>query len=630
MAPAEMVGPGSETGSPVSCIATPAPFATPAGDSQPFGPLTTPRLEIALRRRNTIEAFRARKAAGDSNPKAAKAAGYAHSTIYNWSRQYDGTLESLMPRTHRSGRKRRLALLPAETRAVRANKLLNNRDRDSGSTPQAIRQTIKEGALRPEVAAAFAERDRTGLPMATPALANDLHISPATTRAFRHPRNAWLDFAESPGSLHLTRDERTGETRQIEPGEQCTIDDGTKNFICTVPMQRPGDKCWQNFGVIVGRWQILLVVDHRSYFIQAFCHTARPKSSYRAEDMQAAFHIAFTEHGCPRKVMLEKGISKSDLLHHTLDLLGVKYEHVNSPHQKVVEFVFNALWGRLSFLPGQVGRTRGEEAQVDALVESCRRGASDPRQFFLPLSTVLKALKEVVDEWNAHLVKSDQYGNWVPADWFRSAAPRAVRLLQENERWIFSPTVSAPLLVRGMNVRTSYLVMPGYSWQFDFSAPWFCEFYGARVRFHYNAFAPECEATVVLAEDFHGTAAGTVLGPAEQMNWQTRVSRRLMGIEETEDIGLLRARMNAQALQRSALAIRPDGKPGVEFHEARDGAGRLASLETGGSPRLVTSAPAAAPRRNFLKAPTPDEFARKRERLAASAARSRELTEAST
>ena len=584
MASAEMVGQGQ-----ITFIATPAPFAPAAGDNSEFGPITTGRIEIALRRRNAIENYRARKAAGDSNHRAARRVGYAHSTLYMWMRRFTGALESLMPKTHRSGRKRKLNLLPSETRAVRANKLLNNRDRDSGSTPQAIRQTIKEGGMRPELAALFQERDRNGQPLATPALADELHISPATTRAFRHPRNAWLDFTESPGSLHLIRDERTGETRWIEPGEQCTIDDGTKNFICTVPMQRPGDKCWQNFGVIVGRWQILLVVDHRSYFIQAFCHTARPKSSYRAEDMQAAFHIAFSEHGCPRKVILEKGISKSDLLHHTLDLLGVKYEHVNSPHQKVVEFIFNALWSRLSFLPGQVGRTRGEEAEVDAIVESCRRGASDPREYFLPLGTVLKALKEVVDEWNAHLVKSDQYGKWVPADWFKSAAPKAVRRLQENERWIFSPTVSAPLLVRGQNVRTSFLVMPGYSWQFDFSAPWFREFYGARVRFHYNAFQPECEATVVMAEDFHGTPAGAVLGRADQMNWQTRVSRRLMGIEETEDIGLLRARMNAQALQRSALAILPDGKPGVEFHEARDGAGRLASLETGDRNR--TAAP---------------------------------------
>lgn len=535
--------------------------------------LTTGDLKIAMARKANIEEFLRRRESGSSARKILRSMGENSSLlrhVKSWQ-ESGGKLESLLPRHRNSGRPPNVLFAPTkeEIKAIRANRLQNNRDKNGGGIPQAIEQTIRKGKLRPELAQYFLARALNGQPMATPRLARKLYISPATTEAYRNPRNAWLNRVQSPGSLHLTRD--ADGTRWIQPGEQETIDDGTKNFICTVPMERPGDKCWQNFGVIVGRWQILLSVDHRTYFIQTFCHTARPKSSYRAEDILATWHVAWRQHGRPKKVILEKGISKAHLIHQALDLLGVQYEHVSSPHQKVVEFVFNQLWSRLSFLPGQVGRTRGEEAEVDALVESCKRGATDPRGYFLPLATVLKELAIVVNQWNSHLVNSRQYGKWVPREWYEAAAPKSRKPLGDSEDWMFSPTTSDPLKIQGEVLRTTYPVMPGYSWQFDFSAPWFYEFLGCRVRLHYNAFECECAAAVVLAQAANGLPEGTFLGRAEQINWQTRMARRAMGIDELDDIGLEKTHMNAQALYRSAIAVRPDGKPGIERHEIRDG-----------------------------------------------------------
>jgi len=532
------------------------------------------------------------------------------------------TAEHLADRTYKiPGRARALQLLPAETEAIRANKLLNNLNADAGSTPRAIFQTIKEGKIRPEVAAHFLEREAAGKPLVTPAIANDLHISPVNTRDFRNPRNAWLEFNQSPGSLQVTRDEITGELRPVEPGEFCTIDDGTKNFICTVPMQRPGDKCYENFGVVVGRWQILLLVDHRTYFIMGFSHTARPKGSYRAEDMQATFHLGFQQHGLPKKVILENGISRAEVLHQTFDKLGVKYEHGNSPHQKVVECVFNNLWSRLSFLPGQVGRVRGEEDKIDAIVESCKRGATDPRNYFLPLKVVLEALREAIADWNSHRINSPQYGSWVPAEWFAAAAPRVLRPLDPASRWIFSPTIATNngngYLVRKQHVTLSVPVMPGYSWQFDYEVPDFQDWYGARVNFHFNAFEPESTAKAVLAQSFHGFAAGHVIGDAIQCNLNTRLSRRLLGIDELEDVGLLHARRSAQALHRSTVAIRPDGKPGVQTHEARDGVGNTSKLQHhGNTPAApLPPLPDPVPRRLTLPAPTAAEVLTRRNNL---------------
>ena len=537
------------------------------------------------------------------------------------------TAEHLATRTFKiPGRARALQLTAGETDAIRANKLLNNLNADAGSTPRAIFQTIKEGGLRPEVAAHFREREAAGKTLVTPALANDLHISPATTRSFRNGRNAWLNFIESPGSLQMTRDEITGEARPIEPGEFCTTDDGTKNFICTVPMQRPGDKCYENFGVVVGRWQFLLDVDHRTYFVKGFTHVARPKGSYRAEDLQANFHMSFQQHGLPKKVFLEKGISKAELLHQTLDRLDVKYEHVNSPHQKVVECVFNNLWSRLSFLPGQVGRVRGEESEIDVIVESCKRGATDPRGYFLPLNVVLEALREAIADWNNHRVQSAQYGSWVPAEWFAAAAPRSMRHLNPADAWIFAPVVTDPLLVRGSTLKTSFLVMPGYSWRFDYSAPWFTDYSGARFRLHFNPFEPEAVAKAVLAEDFHGERGGTVLGDAVQINWHTRHNRRLLGIDETEDIGLVRTRMNAQALHRSAIAIRPDGKPGVQTHESRNGLGDGSKAAVGLPEVAVAQPPRLSSQQIRSRGVSEDEFDRQAARLAREEQRERAKT----
>ncbi len=564
--------------------------------------------------------------------ESAQAAGHPFHTIYTWIAKFrKHGKNSLLPGKS-TGRPAKLKLNASEVSAIRANKLLNNRDVNGGSTPLAILKTIADGSLRADTAAALLQRQAEGKPMATPALANELHIPEIFTRSFRNPREAWLEFNSSPGSLMMTRDELTGASRLIQPGEMCTIDDGTKNFICTVPMERPGDKCWEKFGVVVGRWQILVHVDHRSYMILGVNHTARPKGSYRAEDLQASLHIGFKQHGRPKKIFLERGISNADLLHHTLDLAGVKYQHVRSPHQKVVEFVFNALWSRLSFLPGQVGRTRGEEAAVDALVESCKRGATDPRDCFLPLATVLTELRKVCEEWNAHRVQSTLYGEWVPGEFFAREAPKHMRELHPAQEWIFSPTVADNngdgYLVRSQNVRTSFLVMPGYSWVFDFEALWFCEYYGARVRLHYNAFEPECPAKVVLQKEFHGQRAGTVLGDAAQINWLTRHNRGLFGIEEEEDIGLIRTRMSAQAVRRNVIGIRPDGKPGVQAHEARNGVGEVAKLKIEDCRLPIAEGPAepvARPRSNVLAPQTPEQIKRQSSRFERLAARQQEL-----
>lgn len=544
-----------------------------------------PDLLEGARRLAYVQRARQLRAAGHGWQEVTAELSLPLTTLWKWCRRCASikapTAEDLAPRTASCGPKPRLHLTDKEEAAVRSKLLLSNRTATSGSTPEAVKQCIKDGALRPELAAELLAREAAGKPILTSRAHARVQVTETAIRAFRSPRDAWLDYVQSPGSIHLTTDEETGEARMVRPGERFTIDDGTINFVCCVPLERKGDPCWEKHKVIIGRFQFLLVVDHRSYFIPGFSYTARPRGSYRAEDITATLHNVFVEHGAPQQMILEQGISAARIIHETLGALGVRIVHVKSPHQKVVEFLFNKLWTKLSFVPGQVGRYRGEEAQVNALIESCRRGATDPKKHFPMLADALQALRTAIAEHNAGWVNSDRYGRWIPQEFFRSESKDHLRRVAPQDAWMFSPVVTEPLTVRGFQVQTTFPVMPGHSIKFVFNAPFLSEFHGEQVKLFYNPFAPDVCAKVVLAKAVRDHRAGEVLGDADQIDAYARFSRRAFGYGADPDIGLEATKQNAQALRRVVEAIRPDGKPGVETHEMRDGLGNAVRIDRG-------------------------------------------------
>lgn len=539
-------------------------------------------------------------------------------------------VEALAP-DRSSGRDPEMTFTEGEVRALKSRMLVTNRTWNSGSPTVAIESAIREGELRPNLVDWLRARARSGRDMLTDSLRRQLRISPATTRAFRNPREAHLDLVQSPGSLAFTPNEEGSGHRHLQPGERMTWDDGTKNFVCCVAgLRREGDKCWEKFGVVIGRWQIIVGADHASLYVPGYCHTARPKGSYRAEDELGAMLPIFEEYGVPPQVILENGISRAGLIREALTGLGVNLLHASGPHEKVIESIFNNLWTRLSFVPGQVGRFRGEEGEVDAIVESCKRGATDPRHFFPMLPDVLSALEMAINEWNTHTVRSRMHGHWRPVDVFTDRAPKVLRPFPADSAWRFAPAVTEDLLVRRCDVQTSYLLMPGLSLPVNFSADFLSDYLGKRVRFHYNPHAPEMEAMCVLAEDCGEVRAGTPLGWCQQTNLNARHTRRAFGLCDTPDIGKAAMRHNAQALNRTAKAIRPDGKPGVTYTETRaylaDGA--PVSEPAAGQSEVRGLRPGVSPvpsRRNIFASPTPDQAARRRARLAQQAESARAL-----
>jgi hypothetical protein len=433
-----------------------------------------------------------------------------------------------------------------------------------------VRRAIKQGTLRPELAAELAQREADGKPILTPAMRRQLHLSPAVVRAFRNPRDAWLDYIQSPGSSQFCIDDDTGDERPVEPGEAWTIDDGTPNLVCNVPTMDPR---WKH-RVMPGRFQFLLVVDHRSYFIPGFSYTARPKGSYRAEDLIATLHIAMTEHGAPKRLILERGISAAQSLTRCCELAGIQIDRAESPHKKVVEMVFGCLWTKLSFLPGQVGRYRGEEAEVTALLESCRRGAKDPRQHFPMLADVLAGIREAIHDWNDHWVNGSRWGRWKPSEFWQESSGQHLRKIPDQDHWIYAPRVTDPLKVRSLFVATSVLLAPGVSQQHTYFGEWLVDWVGAQINIHFNPFADDSTAMATLAAPYAGQPKGLKLGVLELADQQAKYTRRAWGYSTEEDLGTAQVRRGAQSLHRSAMAIRPDGKPGVTAVEVRDGLGR--------------------------------------------------------
>ena len=205
------------------------------------------------------------------------------------------------------------------------------------------------------------------------------------------------------------------------------------------------------------------------------------------------------------------------------------------------------------------------------------------------LADVLQALRSAIADWNQHWVNGSRYGRWQPAEYFARQAPKHLRPVAAEDRWIFAPFVSAPLKVRKADLQTTVPLAEGFSEKFSFTADWLLNWLGASVRLHWNPFAADEFATATLAEPFNGQRSGTLIGRLEMTDRHARWTRRNWGYSEACDAGTAPALRSAQAVHRTSVAIRTDGKPGVAVAEARDGVGRVNRAESG---ETTTAAPA--------------------------------------
>lgn len=588
-------------------------------------------IDVATGRKALVETYSALLLSGKT-PRAAihamenQGIRVSRSTIDRYRIAYETKgFDGLLPQHHKSGRPRsKTALNKEEKAAVKANYLITNRTKDGGSVQEAVRMAARKGQLRPEIAEQVMENDRTGR-MITPAEAADVTVPPVVVRQHRNPTEANLDYLNSPGSLMWIDCPISGEKKFVRVGDVLEADDSTVNFYVCVPWEMGGCPTSERFGVKIARFQWLVCIDRASRFVAGWSYTMRPKSSYRGEDVVSLFQTVFRQHGIWKRLCLERGVWESTLVEKMIRNLHCERMTAYTPHQKpYIESLFNLMWTKLSELPGQVGRFAGDEEAVEKLATSCRRGATDPRQHFPMLATVLAALDRVVAERNEQPIKSQMYGDWVPQErWLtqltESREVGRLRPLPEQMAWAFSPCVRK-WTVRGNLVGGSIQIMEGTSIRFDFSAPWLTQFDGHEVDVYCDPTGTRNTATIVLRQDVRDHRKDEVLGEAVQVNLTANLVRRTLGWGDDPDHGQRARKAAATAMRREVRAVLPGREKGLQVSEVNNGDGRSLTIERNGgqatgTPEIVTPVP-RTPRRTMLDPITHEEFERQAARLA--------------
>jgi hypothetical protein len=518
----------------------------------------------------------------------------------------------LLPQRRRAGAKARFIVPEWFVPAASFFWLTSNRTKDGGSVPEAIRRTISLPLLPigwtesvrkrflkhlgmesvpvcpVELREEILGRQSKGQALVPERIALQITRPVAVVRQYRNPKNADLDFMNAPGTMMVRGSGAGGDVEFFRAGDMVEPDDSTINFPVVVPWSMGGCPCSDRYGVKVGRFQWLVSIDVGSRFVPALSYTARPRSSYRAEDVVSLVRMICRQHGVPRGFRCEQGVWKSNLVKRVMGALGCELRTVHSPHNKpFVEGLFNVMWTKLSihFPDAHLGRFQGEHREANLLLAACQAGQKDPRRYFPMLSSAMAAMLESVEEKNRTPVKSAQYGMWVPSDrWQEHLRENPLTQLDARTDWMFAPW-AIEWTVRGVLVGGRVPLFENLSVPFDFSADWLVQFHGARLRLHFDPADARCTAMAVLVNDFGRHKAGEVLGEVVQVNSVAEYARLVMGWGLNDSTaGLLARQKNAAALRREVRSVVPAGRASA-VSEERNGVGEMVKVENaGGSP----------------------------------------------
>lgn len=526
--------------------------------------------------------------------------------------------------------------------AARFFYLNTNLTEERGSIPEAIRRTISlphlpigwKSAMRSKFLAALyrggdglvpavptcpehirnliLSRQDAGQPLVPDRIARQIAAPPSIVRLHRSP-NAWaLDNLCAPGSQRRFFNNATGQREIMRPGDWFGGDDATPGIAVCVPCREVITPCSQRYGVLLGRFQWLAYHDCRTDKILAWDYVVRPRGSYRAEDVVNGIGAVTRAHGVPRKGwQLEGGTFHANLVRQCISLLGCQHWRTYSPHQKAIESIFNRVWTRLAvqFPHADMGRYRSENEANCALYEACKRGHKDPRQYFPTLDLVLAAFEEEVRAHNTRRIFSEQYGQWMPDDFFaQSVQADPLRPFNPDMAWIFSP-FSVERKVRGMLVRCRVPMFEDFSVPFEFHAQWMPLYHGRTVRLHFDPRAPRCIAKVILAEDTQTHRSGDILGDAQLIGETAAHIRLVMGwASDNQRAGYIARQRTAQFMRRETRAIGGSGRATYTKSEERDGLGTVTSVEQSAADRgTTTSRDSVVP--TFTSSPSSPETA---------------------
>ena len=504
--------------------------------------------------------------------------------------------------------------------------LITNRTKDSGSVPEAIRRTISlpnvpagwpdgmklklvqsigqnclgwNGGEMPmcpkDLRELVLRREREGKTLVPARIAKIIvsKVTPQLIQWHRRPHEAELGSLSAPGTAMMVRhgdSDRNEHYAFAKAGGILEADDGSINLPVCVPWAMGGNPCADKFGVIIGRFQWIRSIDVGSRYRPGWVFVARLRGSYRGADVLTLLHGLTVEHGIWGEYRFEQGVFKSNLVQNAIKLMGARLHTVFSAHSKpFIEGGFNQDWTKLSvhFPHCDLGRYRGDTEETNRTLQACRAGHQDPRRIFPMQADVMKAFSEITAEENRTLVKSRNWGQWVPEERWKeqtAANPAALRKLGEDEHFIFAP-YAMTWTVRGAFIGGRVPIFEDLSVPFEFSSAQLSEFDGARVRVHFDPVARSCAATAVLAENCRGKEGGHVIGKLDQVNETAGYVRMALGWADDDRTAGIRAKQQAAgAMRRELRTIMPGGRSGYARSEGHDGLGKVSIVQRDGRP----------------------------------------------
>jgi hypothetical protein len=257
-----------------------------------------------------------------------------------------------------------------------------------------------------------------------------------------------------------------------------------------------------------------------SHFYLGATIVARPRGSYRQEDVRQVIAEVLHGHGLPDAFRFERGTWESNGI---LDLLRkIEVELITvyqSNHKPFIEGGFSKLWTYLSVIDGQVGRFRGEEEKNNLLIQKCRAGRADPRDHFPSLTQCKTAIQSAMALSNSDKVKSIS-GNWIPEVRHRElAAARPWAQLHPDLAYLFSPIVREWTVAKGHVSGRVTLSDDGLKVPFSFFHEDLWRSNGHLVRVYFDSVNPSTGGCTIVAMDTHaGYQPGDIICRAQPVD----------------------------------------------------------------------------------------------------------------
>ncbi len=631
-------------------------------------------IEERNRRLNLLAVFDDLVAAGLSKCEAARETGESYTSLWRWRKLRELTGD-VFPGYENSGRQSGWQHLLADAAfAGKLREIYLATVGASGANVTKGRRTAKAAtalvcmAEEPECPPEFARQLRHGkFPAAF--LRFLKNITPELEQKLRGPKHFQLNGLTSRRDLTLRFPD--GSRGEMPAGFKWVFDDMSVNqpFFAFVD------------GRVLFSRQGLYAVDHRSLRWLGKMLVARPREAYRAEDILRFLRLLFGLYGKPDVIVFERGVwharkirgfritetealveeaidrpempeAERHLLSQGLSAIGVRVVFATSAHGKIIETCFNHFQDVLAVQARQfvnIGRHAGEfETAAKRLRQVRAFGKSEGTNGRSPHTLGFAPMSELSDRIDAafRIINGKQNSRGEVPDeiWFASLAERPLPELVPTEQHVFFPDL------REATVRDGRVTFHVENEPHDFRADWMITLgHGYRVFARFDATEPTLGAAFFnretgpnnrrLDDPTRGYAAGELIGyaawecpapcldvtgPVRGVTAQPLAEYYGAGAVDRGDT--LRRRQNKMVATVFSAMPRP-GSPVVKSIEARDGAGRVARVETSLTTSTKNSSTAPAPRARVLGAPvpTPEQFAARRARNRADADLARAL-----